>query len=121
MSRLRGGLFGCGMISEFHLRGWQRIPEVGEGAVHYQGTLTRGDSSRLRTIRRGELVLDETRSPYDDYLENFYPLQREPVDCMRSGRTPVQSTATSLRALASTFAAYRSAEEGRPVALADLG
>lgn len=25
---LRGGLFGCGMISEYHLRAWQRIPEV---------------------------------------------------------------------------------------------
>ena len=28
MAKLRGGVFGCGMISEFHLRGWQRIPEV---------------------------------------------------------------------------------------------
>lgn len=28
MKKLRGGVFGCGMISEFHLRGWQRIPEV---------------------------------------------------------------------------------------------
>jgi predicted dehydrogenase len=26
--RLRGAIVGCGMISEFHLRGWQRIPEV---------------------------------------------------------------------------------------------
>ena len=26
--KLRGALYGCGMISEFHLRGWQRIPEV---------------------------------------------------------------------------------------------
>ena len=26
--KLRGALFGCGMISEFHLRGWNRIPEV---------------------------------------------------------------------------------------------
>ena len=26
--RLRGGVVGCGMISEFHLRGWQRIPAV---------------------------------------------------------------------------------------------
>jgi predicted dehydrogenase len=26
--RLRGGVVGCGMISEFHLRGWQRIPEI---------------------------------------------------------------------------------------------
>ena len=27
-TKLRGALFGCGMISEFHLRGWNRIPEV---------------------------------------------------------------------------------------------
>src|SRR5918992_4146081 len=26
--KLRGAVVGCGMISEFHLRGWQRIPEV---------------------------------------------------------------------------------------------
>jgi predicted dehydrogenase len=28
MKRLRGAVYGCGMISEFHLRGWARIPEV---------------------------------------------------------------------------------------------
>lgn len=28
MGVLRGALFGCGMISEYHLRGWQMIPEV---------------------------------------------------------------------------------------------
>lgn len=27
-SRLRGAVYGCGMISEFHLRGWLRIPEI---------------------------------------------------------------------------------------------
>ncbi len=27
-ARLRGALFGCGIIAEFHLRGWARIPEV---------------------------------------------------------------------------------------------
>ena len=26
--KLRGAVYGCGMISEYHLRGWQRIPEV---------------------------------------------------------------------------------------------
>jgi predicted dehydrogenase len=26
--KLRGALFGCGMISEYHLRAWNRIPEV---------------------------------------------------------------------------------------------
>jgi predicted dehydrogenase len=28
MNKLRGAVIGCGMIAEFHLRGWQRIPEV---------------------------------------------------------------------------------------------
>lgn len=28
MAKLRGGIFGCGMIAEFHLRAWQRFPEV---------------------------------------------------------------------------------------------
>lgn len=28
MKKLRGALIGCGSISEFHLRGWARIPEV---------------------------------------------------------------------------------------------
>ncbi len=28
MNRLRGAILGCGMIAEFHLRAWLRIPEV---------------------------------------------------------------------------------------------
>lgn len=28
MAKLKGGLVGCGMISEFHLKGWARIPDV---------------------------------------------------------------------------------------------
>ncbi len=28
MKQLRGAIIGCGMISEFHLKGWKRIPEV---------------------------------------------------------------------------------------------
>ncbi|HZZ20062.1 MAG TPA: Gfo/Idh/MocA family oxidoreductase [Opitutaceae bacterium] len=28
MAKLRGAIIGCGNISEFHLRGWARIPEV---------------------------------------------------------------------------------------------
>jgi predicted dehydrogenase len=28
MKRLRGAILGCGMIAEYHLRGWLRIPEV---------------------------------------------------------------------------------------------
>ena len=28
MNRLRGAILGCGMIAEFHLRAWLRIPDV---------------------------------------------------------------------------------------------
>ena len=28
MKRLRGAVIGCGMIADFHLRAWARIPEV---------------------------------------------------------------------------------------------
>ena len=28
MTKLRGAIVGCGMIAQYHLRGWVRIPEV---------------------------------------------------------------------------------------------
>lgn len=45
MAQLRGGLFGCGMISEFHLRGWQRIPEVEIVALGNR-TISRAEARR---------------------------------------------------------------------------
>ncbi|RPI02781.1 MAG: gfo/Idh/MocA family oxidoreductase, partial [Zetaproteobacteria bacterium] len=45
MAVLRGGVFGCGMISEFHLRGWQRIPEVEIVALGNR-TISRAEARR---------------------------------------------------------------------------
>jgi len=90
------------------------------GAAYYEGPLARGASSRLRVMRAGRLLADELLSPTDEYVESFYLFERECVDCMLTGRAPVQSGAENLRTLASTFAAYRAAAEGRIVDLAEF-
>ena len=82
------------------------------GAVLYEGTMARGVSSRFRINQGAAVVVDETRSPYDDYVESFYRLEREFVDCMLAGRPAVQSGARNLRTLATTFAAYEAAARG---------
>jgi D-apiose dehydrogenase len=88
------------------------------GEAYYEGTLTRGDEGRLRLTRGAETVLDERRSPYDDYVESFFLLERECVDAML-GRGPlVQTGAEHLKTLAATFAAYESAARGGPVDIA---
>src|SRR5579872_2933068 len=47
MPRLRGAICGCGMISEFHLRGWNRIPEV-EIVALCDATLSRAEHRRAQ-------------------------------------------------------------------------
>ncbi len=83
-----------------------------DGVAYYEGTMARGVSARFRVGRRDRTLIDETRSPYDDYVESFYLLERECVDCMLTGAQITQSGAENLRALRCTFAAYAAAERG---------
>jgi predicted dehydrogenase len=87
------------------------------GEVWYEGSLTRGDSGRLR-VSAGPVVLrDETISPHLQYVESFYLLQREFIDALL-GRNPIKQTAEqNLRTLITTFAAYDSASTGQVVRL----
>ena len=94
------------------------ILEGDRGAVLYEGTMTRGVSARFRVTQGDTVAIDETRSPYDDYVESFYLFERECVDCMLTGKPVTQSAARNFRTLAATFAAYRSAETGR---ITDVG
>ena len=64
------------------------------------------------------MVADEYRSPYDDYVESFYRLEKEFVDGMLSGKSVTQSGLRNFQTLAVTFAAYRAAETGHPVEVA---
>jgi predicted dehydrogenase len=91
--------------------------EGDRGAVLYEGTMARGASARLRVTRGETVVVDEARSPYDDYVESFYRIEREFADCMLGGRQPFQSGSRNLRTLAATFAAYEAAARGETLAL----
>ncbi|RPI03762.1 MAG: hypothetical protein EHM71_14330, partial [Zetaproteobacteria bacterium] len=93
------------------------VLEGDRGAVLYEGTMARGASSRFRVTQGETVVVDETRSPYDDYVESFYRLEREFTDCMLEGRQPFQSGRRNLRTLAATFAAYEAAARGEVLAL----
>jgi hypothetical protein len=77
--------------------------------------MTRGDVSRFRVASGNTVVLDEPRSPTDDYVEAFYLLQREFADGMLGGRAPVQQASNNLRTLTATFAAYQAADDGVPI------
>ncbi len=83
------------------------------GTACLDGTLTRGASSRFRILSKGHTIVDETRSPYDDYVKSFFLLQRDCVDSMLTGRPPAQSAAENLKTLRATFAGYAAAEQGR--------
>lgn len=90
------------------------------GEAGYEGTLTRGAPARWRIARNGETVVDEFRLPDEDYAASFAALQRDMVDSLRTGTSVPQAAARNLATLATTFAAYASAERRRPVALAEF-
>ena len=83
---------------------------IGErGAAVYDGRMTRGQQSRFRIYQEGQLVLDESRCPTDDYCESFYLLERNLASAMIHGTPGPQAAAYNLKTLAATFAAYDAA------------
>jgi predicted dehydrogenase len=95
------------------------VVEGDGGVAYYEGTMARGTSSRFTVMQGKTVVVDEPRSPYEDYVESFYLLERECVDRMLMGKPAVQSGQENLKTLACTEAAYAAAQEGRLVEVAD--
>ena len=87
------------------------------GEACFEGRMTRGDVSRYRVTNGNAVVLDEQRSPTDDYVEAFYLLEREFAEGMLGGPVPVQRALNNLRTLEATFAAYDAAASGAPLVL----
>lgn len=85
------------------------------GEAYYEGTLTRGDEGRLRLVEVDQVVSDKAISPYEAYVESFYLLERECADAMLGNGEVVQTAAEHMKSLAATFAAYESAQRGRPI------
>jgi len=90
-----------------------------QGEAIFEGTMTRGDSSRFRLIAGQDAILDQKRSPFEDYVESFYRFQRDAVAAWRSGRPVPQSASVNLQVLETTIAAYQSIAEGRVVPMTD--
>ncbi len=91
------------------------------GEAYYEGRMTRAETARFRVFEGNDVVLDETRSPRDDYVHSFRQFEREFVDSVLHDQPPPQPVAENLRSLRATFAAYESARTGLPVALASFG
>jgi predicted dehydrogenase len=94
------------------------VLEGDRGAVLYEGTMTRGVSARFRVTQGDTVTIDETRSPYDDYVESFYRFERECTDAMLDGRPVRQTAARNFQTLAATFAAYAAAQKGQTLEVA---
>jgi D-apiose dehydrogenase len=77
MSKLRGGLFGCGMISEFHLRGWQRIPEVEIVALGNR-TIQRAEERRAQFAPQAQ-VYDDLQAMLDEAQLDFIDILTPPA------------------------------------------
>lgn len=92
-----------------------------KGEAYYEGTLTRGDTGRLRLFQGSATVHDEPLSPYDAYVESFYLLQRECTDAMLGRGRVTQTAAEHLETLVSTFAAYASAKTGTLIDISEFG
>jgi predicted dehydrogenase len=81
-----------------------------KGEAIYEGTMTRGESSRFRVVEGNAVVVDQTRSPYDDYVESFYLFQRAFTDALLGRGSLPQPAAENLQVLETTFAAYAAIE-----------
>jgi predicted dehydrogenase len=77
-----------------------------KGEAIYEGTMTRGESSRFRVVEGNAVVVDQARSPYDDYAESFYLFQRAVTDALLGRGSLPQPAVENLRVLETTFAAY---------------
>ncbi len=81
-----------------------------EGEAIYEGTMTRGKSSRFRVVHGNSIVVDQRRSPTDDYVKSFFLFQRQLVDALLGRCPPPQLVTENLKVLESTFDAYEAIE-----------
>jgi predicted dehydrogenase len=83
-----------------------------EGEAYFEGTMTRGETSRLRCWRNGSIIRDEHRSVMEDYADSFYFFERQCVDAMLGRGGAVRTVEEYMQTLVCTFATYESVEHG---------
>ena len=116
MNKLRGCIFGCGMISEFHLRGWNRIPEV-EIVGLGNRTLVRAEQRRDQfapTARAYTDLAEMLSAEQPDFVDILTTpaLHREHCRIAREAgvhvicQKPLADTLEAAQAIAADFGAY---------------
>lgn len=115
MRKLRGAVLGCGLIAEFHLRGWQRLPEVEIVAVADPDPVAVADRrARFAPAARGYAGLAEllAAEPDLDFVDVLTPPALHAGHC-RAGRAaglhvicqkPLCEDLAEARALVADFA-----------------
>ena len=114
--KLRGAVYGCGMISAYHLRGWQRIPEV-EIVALANRTVERAEERRRAFAPEARVyrTLEEVLAQEDvDFVDILTPpdLHREHVLQAKAAgvhvicQKPLCATLADARALANEMAGY---------------
>ncbi len=83
---LKGAILGCGMISEYHLRGWQRIPEVeivALGDTLVERALARRDAFAPQALACRSLseILEQTKP---DFVEILTPPRLHYAHCLEA-------------------------------------
>jgi D-apiose dehydrogenase len=86
-----------------------------DGEAHFEGSMVKGGSSRLRLTKGKQIVKEESRNSTQDYEESFYLFERECVDAILKGRpgSIIQTGKYNLGSLEATFAAYDAALKSR--------
>ncbi|MGH9511135.1 MAG: Gfo/Idh/MocA family protein [Terriglobales bacterium] len=88
MTKLRGAIHGCGMISEFHLRGWNRIPEV-EIVALCNRTLSRAEQRRAEFVPGARVYQNlESMLAHEqlDFLDILTTPEMHARDCLAARR-----------------------------------
>ena len=114
--KLSGALFGCGMISELHLRGWTRIPEV-EIVALCDRTIARADVRRAQFAPAARVSSDlysMLASEQLDFIDILTPAELHYEHCrgaMEAGihivcQKPLCNTLERARRLAASASHY---------------
>src|SRR5262245_18376843 len=91
MTKLRGAIVGCGMIAEYHIRGWLRIPEV-EIVALCDPDRSRAESRRSEFVPQAKLYdgMDALfQSEKVDFVDILTPPWLHREHCLRAAAAGV--------------------------------
>lgn len=114
--KLAGGLYGCGMISQYHLEGWKRVPEV-EIVALANRTAARAEQRRSEFVPSARVYTDLTSMlacEQLDFVDILTTPELHPQHCLEAKNArlhiicqkPLADTIDAARTLALDMTGY---------------